>query len=275
MNLPAIIFAVFAAVLGVLLANSRALLPDYMLAERFARNGILKGQGFPDADAPAAFVARLKARERIAAIASAVAVVPAIAAVVRLPEPTMAFPLMVSVAFTARIVMLAVLGAREALQGDGGRRISRGRVVTLTDLVPAWAVAVLVGVQVLFVAAATLLVSGPAWQPWALGASLVLTAGAVALAAWLARQPQRAEDAVALAWSDAMRREDVVLLLALGPLVAMMVGALLLGFETQGPTGVVVWANFVVVAVAAAVADAASRRRGARLVTREFADADR
>ena len=32
MNLPAIIFAVFAAVLGVLLANSRALLPDYMLA---------------------------------------------------------------------------------------------------------------------------------------------------------------------------------------------------------------------------------------------------
>lgn len=275
MDLPTLALATFQAVMSFLLINSRSLLPEYMLAERFARNGIFKGRGFPDAEVPAPYVARLRARERTAALVSALTLVPALAASGLLPDPMQAFPLLVSVAFVGRAVTLAVLGAREALRAAAGPRVSRGRVVLLTDLVPAWVIALVVAVQVAFVVAATVFVDGPAWQPWGLGGGLGLTVATLGLAAWLARQPQAAEGPEALAWSDSERREYVVQLLSIGPLVTMMLGALLLRVA-EGPVGVLVWANFGVVMIALLIADVASRRHASqRLATRETIDARR
>ena len=271
-----LIFAVFIAALGVTLANSRALMPDYMLAERFVRHGVFKGHGHPDADAPAQFVARVRARERTAVLFSVLMVIPAIAFVLRLPQPTMGLPVMAAVAVAARGVTLAVLGAHEARQSADGPRVSRGRVVGLADLVPLWAVAVIVFAQVGSTAAATLLVDGPAWLPWALGGSIVVTAATGAMAAWLARQPQRAEDAIALAWSDSFRREDVVGLLMLGRLVTLLVCALLIGFPASGPVGIVAWGAMAVIGATLIIADSASRRRASqRLGQPGFSDAHR
>ena len=277
MDIGLFIFGLVQAGVAFLLANGRALLPEETLRERFVRNGIFKALGTPDADAPEGFVRRLRDREGRASVVSALAMLPGLTTLGALPNPSAAFPILVSLAYAGRLLALAVLGAREASAAADGPRVSRGRVVTLADHVPAWAIGVIVALQVAFVVAAAWLVTGPGWHPWALFASLVLTAACVAGAAWLARQPQRAEDATELAWSDSVRREDVVALLTLGPTATMVLGSLLLGGDTaQGPVGILVWANFVVVMVAVLVVETASRRRAtARLGAGEVSGARR
>lgn len=66
-------------------------------------------------------------------------------------------------------------------------------------------------------------------------------------------------------------------LLTLGPIATMVLGSLLLGGDTaQGPVGILVWANFVVVMVAVLVVETASRRRAtARLGAGEVSGARR
>lgn len=217
------VFTTMQGVIAFLVINSRSMLPDSMTSERFARNGILRGGGFPKADAPADFQARLVAREKFAVRASAIAVAVAIVAVaLSWTFGNVAFLVLFNAALIGRTVPLAILGARDALVAGPGVRVSRGRRVTLADFVPLWAVAAVLAVQAAAVGTTVVLAGGAPWSWWLLGVIAVLTAGSMTLATWVAAQPQAAASGTELLWADAVRREGVAALLGLGGLASMV-----------------------------------------------------
>ena len=153
MDLASLVFALVIGALAVTMVNAQALVTDDVRRERYARHGVLKPGGAPDADAPAGFIEREKRAERLALVGSAVlTAVAAVALVVlRFPDFQSVSFLLLSAAFVGRTVVLAVLAAREAFTRVGrGQRVSRGGVRGLAQRVPVWAWAVVTLAQVVF-----------------------------------------------------------------------------------------------------------------------------
>ncbi|MFT3877332.1 MAG: hypothetical protein QM708_13050 [Propioniciclava sp.] len=224
MSWEAWLFTSMQAVFVFLMMNNRALLPDYMRSERFLRHGILKGQAFPDSDAPEEFQARVAVRERAAVRVSAVALAVAVVAIVliRININTTLVTLFIA-GLLGRSVASAVLGARDAWTAGTGVRVSRGRRVTLADFVPVWAVLAVILTQIVAVVATVLLADGAPWWPWVVAVVVIVAIGGTVMASWLASQPQAAASGIELAWADAVRREDVVGLLAIGIMASYVV----------------------------------------------------
>ena len=278
MDLASLVFALVIGALAVTMVNAQALVTDDVRRERYARHGVLKPGGAPDADAPAGFIEREKRAERLALVGSAVlTAVAAVALVVlRFPDFQSVSFLLLSAAFVGRTVVLAVLAAREAFTRVGrGQRVSRGGVRGLAQRVPVWAWAVVTLAQVVFL---VLYVpqSGalrPELQGWVVGvavASLVVTVAGWIGAWWLARQPQLASDVNELAWSDQARSGHLAALLLAGPqlAIAVMVSAF---FSADAPlrAGVgslplLAWAYLVFSALVGLLAAATRRRHAAK-----------
>ena len=241
-----IAFAVLLGAMAVVLANVQAFASDAVRRERYVRGGVLKPGDTPDVDATAAFIAREKARERLALAGSAVVVaVAAVALALAGPPPTVQAVgfVVLTAAFFGRAVVIAVLGAREALDNRApGPRASHGRVGSLGDYVSVlpWGLAAVLHLAFLAAYVPRSLALRPDLAGWvlALGSiSLIALVGAWLLALWVARQPQLAASAGELAWSDAIRSRDLTGLLLTGPFLAVGVSISAFAYGGSGSAG--------------------------------------
>lgn len=224
-----LVVALMLAGSAVTMANGRALMGEDLLAERFARNGIVATPGAPAVDAPEGFIRRVRRRERVALFWSAALALAGALLAVFAGLGLTGYLLVFVGALLGRTAAVAVLGAREARLPDAGPRTSRGRRLALSDYVPGWGIGLFAALQVVACAAALVLIPGDASRPWVVAGALVaLVVGvaAVALAAWLAAAPLRAADRAELGWGEAQRREDIMTLVPAGPVAALAVFSL-------------------------------------------------
>lgn len=278
-------FTIALGALAVVFVNIAAFLPYDVLAERYRVRGVLRLSPAPQANAPTGFAERIRRRERKAMLGSAIATAGTAVLVltVLLPSAPLAlWFLLWMAAFLGRAVVLAVLGAREAIEPSAGPRVSRGGVLTLGERValPWWWV--LAAVQGVFLVA--YLAASRPLTPWVAVVAAVSAAASAAglvFARWLAAQPQGAGSAAELAWSDVVRQRDLVTILIAGPVLAFGVTVTAFAQSSGGatndpvfPLALYAWGYLPVAGLLMALLGRSSRLRQAALAA-EAADARR
>lgn len=286
MDVYAIAFSTLMGGMALVFANASTFASDEVRRERYVRHGVLRAGDAPDSDASAAFIAREKQRERQALLGSAVVTGLAIVGVAVLGAPTgqtMWF-VVLWVAFMGRALVMAALAAREARQPTVGPRVSRGELRPLVAWLPVWPWVALGVAQAAFLAAYVpqSLALRPDMVGWVLGLAVASVLGAVlgwGLAWWVARQPQLAADAGELAWSDTVRRRDLIAMLLTGPALAFGVMVSAFSYDGEGSMGdpvgslpALAFGYLGVFAVLAGVGAFLGRRRAAREVVAGHAD---
>ena len=221
----AIAFEVMLVVAVVTVTNGLGLAGQDLLGPRLSRRGLSYPLDAPAGDAPAAFVARVRRRERTAyfgsAVAAALGAVGAFVAGLTLG----AYLLILIGAHLGRVLVLVLMDAGDARDpAVGPRRATGGRA--LLEFVPPAGLALMAATQA--VVTVLLTVVAYLWAPDAFSMIAAVVAAATALfvvaglaALWLAHQPLRATSVAERGWADATRRYDIVMLLTVGPVASL------------------------------------------------------